>query len=177
MECRFPSRMVWVMILFFISGLPTCLEAQGPKSKAEVIYLLEDSLSQARLSTDSARRVLKSVLDERDILKQESHKLREENRRMVFKIQDAESKSNHLEQTNAMFVLYTGIAAVVFLFTLLFIVVRKITSKPKVVRAVSSGQDVDKRIERLNALGNLRERGLLSDQEVEEQKRFLIGGN
>lgn len=176
MEYRFPARLVWVTMLFFFFGIHTRAEAQGYRNMFEVVSLLQDSLSQARYSTDSARRALNVVLVERDTLKQERHRLREENRRLVFRLQDAENKARYMEQTNSMFVLYTGIAAVVFLFALLFVVVRKLASRPGTPQIKVSDQDIDRRIDRLNALGNLRERGLLTDQEVEEQKRFLIGG-
>lgn len=176
MEYRFPSRLVWMMILFFISGTHFRVEAQGYRSRTEIVALLQDSLSQARYSSDSAHRALNSALAERDTLKQERHKWREENRRLVFRLQDAENKARYLEQTNSMFVLYIGIAAVVFLFALLFVVVRKLAARTGIPRTKVSDQDIDRRIDRLNALGNLRERGLLTDQEVEEQKRFLIGG-
>lgn len=174
MEYRFSFRLGWLLILFILSGSGSSMGAEGSRARTEVISLLEDSLSQARFRADSARRALANAVAELDLLKDQNHKLRDENRRMVFRLQDTERKAQHLEQTNSMFVLYTGVAAVLFLFTLLFIVVRKLSAKPKPMPGAKQDQDVDRRIERLTALGNLRERGLLTDQEVEEQKRFLL---
>jgi hypothetical protein len=177
MTYRIFFRLGLVLILFLLSGAFSHSEAQAGLRKSEIIGLLEDSLVRVKFSADSSRRAMATVLNQRDVLKEENRKLRDENRQLVFKLQDADSKARYLEQTNSMFVLYTGIAAVVFLFTLLFIVVRKLTNRSKVTKAPEPDRDVDRRFERLNALGNLRERGLLTDQEVEEQKRILMGGN
>lgn len=177
MECRIVSRRLWLVFFLFISGSFVCLETQGITRKGEVILLLEDSLTMARVSLDSTRRAMTFALSQRDMITAENLRLKEENRRLVFAVQDAERNAKHLEQTNAMFVWYIGIAAIVFLITLLFIVVRKLYSKPNSMHIPASGQGIDRKIERLNALGDLRERGLLTDKEVEEQKRFLIGGD
>jgi len=177
MAYRIFYRLGLVLVLFLLVGAYSRSEAQVGPRKSEIIGLLEDSLFRVKFSADSTRRAIATVLNQRDVLREENRKLRDENRQLVFKLEDAEVKARYLEQTNSMFVLYTGIAAVVFLFTLLFIVIRKLTVRPKVNQVQQYDQDVDRRFERLNALGNLRERGLLTDQEVQEQKRILMGGN
>lgn len=135
----------------------------------------DDELRKVTYTRDSLQRTMVSTSLQKEILQTEVQRLRDENRRLLFRLQDTERKALYLERSNSIFVLVVSISAILFLTSLLYILVRRLTSgaRRKVVARVA--QDVeDSKMEKIKKLMGLKAKGLITDEEAEFQKRQIL---
>lgn len=173
--------------------MPDPLPAQRPGSAARFYEMAQeiDSLQSAindlnsRLhQSDSLYKAEKFTSAE---LRDQMLKMQEEQQSLVATKTDIEDENLKLNQSNRILIIFNSVVAVLLVITLIFVIKkagRKMpaASAPAPQRPVSSNNNhsnklasFEDKLAQLEKLGGLKEKGILSDEEFQEEKQRILG--
>lgn len=169
------------------------LSAQGgsglPKPRA-VVYdrrgMIIDSLISTldiiRIQQDSMRRLLRQQTTKMEELTAENFKIKEENTNLKSELEDARGDNLQSSHTNSVLFIFNVAVGIFLLIALIWMFMRKkgddrsesgggnTSPRKKVVE-----ENFENKLERIQKLGNLRDKGLLTDEEFNLQKKQILG--
>lgn len=171
----------------------TQLSAQGgsmlPKSRTMVydrrtmiIDSLVSTMDLIRLQQDSMRRMLRQQTTRMEELTAENFKIKEENTNLKSELEDARGDNLQSSHTNSVLFIFNVAVGIFLLIALIWMFMRKkgddrpdngsnaASSRKKVVE-----ENFENKLERIQKLGNLRDKGLLTEEEFNLQKRQILG--
>lgn len=151
--------------------------------------LLIDSLnalvSQLRMRQDSLVDLLKSQRESINASEAERARLSQENKNLQAELDGAMGDNLQSNHTNSILFIFNVIVGVILLIALVWMFVKKKSDpgdrvkrtgaySPSIVH--NNGiEQFDKELERIEKLGSLREKGLLTDDEFNLQKKQILG--
>lgn len=166
--------------IFMLIGIqPAPLQAQYSEIRSWRTWV--DTLNQ-RIETMSAEHdTLKAAhrsLQARNLqLSKENEKLGEELRFLQSELEETRSEHLQTAHTRSILFILNLLAGFFLLVALIWIFYRRRTDKPllQIKRTRRNGELEEDSLSRLEKLGNLREKGLLTEEEFNFQKRQLLG--
>ncbi len=149
---------------------------------------LTDSLTSLMLSLSAQQDSMRELLKvQKNIIKQnelERQQLVEENTNLKQELNGAKGDNLQSSHTKSILFIFNLIVGIFLLIALIWMFMRKkndSTSRNFSNTATSTfspspnGEGYDHKLERIEKLGNLREKGLLTDDEFNLQKRQILG--
>ncbi len=158
-----------------------------------VIYstrnLLIDSLNtmvlQLKLRQDSLLDLLRSQRESINAAEAERARLSQENKNLQAELDGAMGDNRQSNHTNSILFIFNIIVGVILLIALVWMFLKKKSDPGERVKRTGSyapsivhnngSEQFDKELERIEKLGSLREKGLLTDDEFNLQKKQILG--
>jgi hypothetical protein len=105
----------------------------------------------------------------------ELKRLTDNNIKLKSDLEESMGDSLQSSHTSSILFIFNIIVAVILLVALIWIFMRKKESNTKGNGAYGTAENNDVKLEMIEKLGNLRDKGLLTDEEFNLQKRQLFG--
>lgn len=147
-----------------------------------IIDSLISTLDLIRIQQDSMRRMLRQQTAKMDELSSENLKLKEENTNLKSELEDAQGDNLQSSHTNSVLFIFNVGVGIFLLIALIWMFMRKkgddrndserggATARKKGVE-----ENFENKLERIQKLGNLRDKGLLTEDEFNLQKKQILG--
>ena len=178
-------------VLFFLClGSFSALDAFGQSSPSGRIYdrrtmiidSLVSTLDQIRVQQDSMRRLFRQQSAKVEELSDANFKLTEQNTELKEELKEAKGDNLQSTHTNSILFIFNVVVGIFLLIALIWMFMRKKgdDAEPTVVPAGNGRKSVveenfEHKLERIQKLGNLRDKGLLTDEEFNLQKKQILG--
>jgi len=168
----------------------TTLKAVPVKNNAPVFdrrALLIDSLSamifDMEAKEDSLYRVMKLQNEKIDDASKEMEAMKKENAALKLQLEDAQGDNLQSSHTNSILFIFNIGVGIFLLIGIIWMFMRKrgdAESEENPARGDrrktgSAEENFDHKLDRIQKLGNLRDKGLLTDDEFNLQKRQILG--
>lgn len=153
--------------------------------KSALIDSLQNSLMQFSLRSDSLLNTTQQQEALITSLKQQLRQLAEENKNIGNELENANGDKLQSSHTNSILYIFNVLLAIILLIALVWMLGKKKikeSEKPLVNGYSGNGSNtaynslpsVDHRLERIEKLGNLRDKGLLTEEEFSLQKQQIL---
>jgi hypothetical protein len=141
-----------------------------------------DSLSQSietfKVTNDSLVELIRDQEAKGDELKRINKQLSETNENLTLELEKTKGDQLQTSHTSSILLIFNIIAGIILLVTLIWIYNRKKPdeNEEEVIPRVHNNRDhVEAKIDRIEKLGKLRDKGLLTEEEFLSQKRQILG--
>lgn len=184
-------RLFTILMLFTLTFTEVPAQQNTGASKARMIVydrrgMIIDSLISTleliRIQQDSMRRMLRQQTAKMDELTAENFKLKEDNTNLKSELEDSRGDNLQSSHTNSVLFIFNVGVGIFLLIALIWMFMRKkgddrtdaaggsSASRKKVVE-----ENFENKLERIQKLGNLRDKGLLTEEEFNLQKKQILG--
>ena len=185
-------RRLFTVVLFSVLTCSQVLSqtpsaAQKPRAmvydrRGLIIDSLISTLDLIRIQQDSMRRMLRQQTAKMEELSAENLNLKEENTKLKSELEDAQGDNLQSSHTNSVLFIFNVGVGIFLLIALIWMFMRKkgdergdsdrsgTGARKKVVE-----ENFENKLERIQKLGNLRDKGLLTEDEFNLQKRKILG--
>lgn len=177
-----------VKFLFCCVLLLSALPVSGQKARyydrrGMLIDSLARSLEQVRAQQDSARRALSLQQVKLEQLAAENQRLQQVNTRLEHDLEAARGDNLQSSHTNSVLFIFNVIVGLLLLIALLWMLNLRKRGDDRETPAPAAGggrkksaeENFEHTLDRIQKLGSLRDKGLLTDEEFNLQKKQLLG--
>lgn len=147
-----------------------------------IIDSLVKTVDQIRVQQDSMRRILKLQSTTVEELTTTNFKLKESNSKLRAELTAARGDNLQSSHTNSVLFVFNVIVGIFLLIALLWMFMRKKSDDRDDVAPASPNRrsqvtedNFEHKLDRIQKLGNLRDKGLLTDDEFNLQKQQILG--
>jgi len=173
--------LVYSCLLLFV-GHANAQQLRRFDRRAMIIDSLVRTVDQIHIQQDSMRRMLKQQSAVVEELTAGNLKLQEENTRLKEQLADARGDNLQSSHTSSVLFVFNVIVGVFLLIALLWMFVRrKVDDREESPASVNGARkpvlegNFENKLERIQKLGSLRDKGLLTDDEFNLQKQQILG--
>jgi Short C-terminal domain len=164
---------------------PALLSSMQPQNTKAFSYRsLNDSMAleigALKSQNDSFLQLLNDGLQKESSLRNELEEVKEINENYKKELELSRGKQLQTSHTSSILLIFNVIAGIILLITIFWFYARKKTpveeSEEQVIKpAASANKDfVETRMERIEKLGRLRDKGLLTEEEFQMQKKQIL---
>jgi hypothetical protein len=144
---------------------------------------LQQELIQLRLQNDSLLGLINDELVRSRTVEQQNALLDEEIKKLESELNAAKGEQLQTSHTSSVLLVFNILAGIILLVALVWIFTRRKGGSESVpdtaIRTINnipaSADPVETRLERIEKLGRLRDKGLLTEDEFQMQKKQLLG--
>lgn len=191
------GRRAVLLVLMFWFGMQLTLSGQDnalkPVSgqKAQGVYVdrravlidsLNNYISQLSIRQDSLQRVLRKQGEAIDETSRKAAQVEEENRRLKSRLEEARGDNLQSSHTNSILFIFNVGVGIFLLIALIWMFMRRRNDEEgeeqpphPTKRKINGEENFDFKLDRIQKLGSLREKGLLTDDEFNIQKKQILG--
>ena len=152
-------------------------------ASARIMDSLHQAVTDLKNQNDSLLLLINDELSKAQSLEQQNIVLASENKKLSQQLGEARGEQLQTSHTSSILLVFNIMAGIILLIALIWIFTRKkiVTDEPEVpVRPMSvsnhiPADPVEIRLERIEKLGRLRDKGLLTEDEFQLQKKQLLG--
>lgn len=176
------SRLLICCFLLMVAGRVDAQQGRVYDRRSMIIDSLVKTMDQIRVQQDSMRRMLKQQSAAVEELTAGNLKLQEENTRLKEQLADARGDNLQSSHTSSVLFVFNVIVGVFLLIALLWMFMRRKGDDREESPASVTGArkpvvegNFENKLERIQKLGSLRDKGLLTDDEFNLQKQQILG--